>query len=49
MCKKAIEADDVIEYAKKMDERFIEKNLSPGGAADLLAITYFICSVRDGF
>ncbi len=47
--KKAIESDDVIEYAKKMDERFIEKNLSPGGAADLLAITYFIRSVREGF
>jgi len=26
----------------KMDKDFIEKNLSPGGSADLLAITYFL-------
>ena len=28
--------------AKELDEMFIERNLSPGGCADLLAITYFL-------
>lgn len=28
--------------ARKLDEMFMRKNLSPGGCADLLAITYFI-------
>ena len=27
---------------KEMDKDFIEKNLSPGGSADLLALTYFL-------
>lgn len=31
------------EKIKAMDRAFIEKNLSPGGAADLLAVTYFLC------
>jgi len=26
----------------QLDDRFIEKNLSPGGSADLLAATYFL-------
>ena len=26
----------------RLDDRFIEKNLSPGGSADLLAATYFL-------
>ena len=30
---------DILE---QLDDRFIEKNLSPGGCADLLAITYFM-------
>lgn len=30
------------EILKQLDDNFIEKNLSPGGCADLLAITYFI-------
>jgi holo-ACP synthase/triphosphoribosyl-dephospho-CoA synthase len=25
-----------------MDEDFIQRNLSPGGSADLLAMTYFL-------
>ena len=28
--------------AQEMDERFIERNISPGGSADLLAVTYFL-------
>ena len=31
-----------IDEIEKMDELFIQKNLSPGGSADLLAITYFL-------
>ena len=27
---------------RKMDAAFIEKNLSPGGSADLLALAYFL-------
>lgn len=29
------------------DKRFIEKNLSPGGCADLLAVTYFIYEITN--
>lgn len=34
------------EALDKMDEDFIEKNISPGGCADLLAVTYFLGSVK---
>lgn len=30
------------EVLEQLDDRFIQKNLSPGGCADLLAITYFL-------
>jgi holo-ACP synthase/triphosphoribosyl-dephospho-CoA synthase len=30
------------EYAAKLDREFIEKNISPGGCADLLALTLFL-------
>ena len=30
-----------------MDKAFTEKNLSPGGCADLLAITYFLASLEE--
>ncbi|OFI48364.1 hypothetical protein BG261_08770 [Floricoccus tropicus] len=33
---------DFEKHMIKMDEKFIEKNLSPGGSADLLAIIYFL-------
>lgn len=29
------------------DRKFIEKNLSPGGSADLLALTLFLCFLKD--
>ena len=38
LCNNTITTEDV----KKMDTDFINKNLSPGGCADLLAITYFL-------
>lgn len=31
-----------IEQIEALDRQFIEKNLSPGGTADLLAVTYFL-------
>ena len=39
--KEKFTADDV----KKADFCFIQKNLSPGGSADLLAVTYFLHSI----
>lgn len=33
---------DFIEYAEQLDESFIHKNISPGGSADILALTYFL-------
>ena len=32
---------------KQMDAEFIEKNLSPGGTADLLAMTYFLYLLKE--
>ena len=31
----------------KMDEAFREKNLSPGGSADLLALTFFLHMLQE--
>lgn len=33
---------------QELDDRFIEKNLSPGGCADLLAVTYFLHKIKSG-
>ena len=33
---------------EELDDRFIEKNLSPGGCADLLAVTYFLHKIKSG-
>jgi holo-ACP synthase/triphosphoribosyl-dephospho-CoA synthase len=35
-------AADMREYAAKLDREFIEKNISPGGCADLLALALFL-------
>ena len=32
---------------EQMDDEFIKRNLSPGGSADLLAITYFLHSLKE--
>ncbi len=34
--------DSVVSEVQRLDNEFIKRNLSPGGCADLLAITYFI-------
>lgn len=31
-----------LEYLRQLDREFIRRNISPGGSADLLALTYFI-------
>ena len=31
---------------EQLDDRFIQKNLSPGGSADLLAASYFLYFLR---
>ena len=33
---------DILAVLPEMDDIFIKKNLSPGGSADLLAVTYFL-------
>lgn len=35
------------EALEKLDDWFIERNLSPGGCADLLAAVYFICNLTE--
>lgn len=35
------------ETLEALDKRFIEKNLSPGGSADLLALTYFLHFLKE--
>ncbi|MCX7695355.1 MAG: triphosphoribosyl-dephospho-CoA synthase CitG [Caloramator sp.] len=36
-----------IEYIEKMDREFKERNISPGGCADLLAATYMIYKIEE--
>ncbi|PXV95825.1 triphosphoribosyl-dephospho-CoA synthase [Lachnotalea glycerini] len=38
-------AEDSLNKLKNMDHLFIEKNISPGGCADLLAITIMLCNL----
>lgn len=35
-------ADALLAYMEELDRDFIRRNISPGGSADLLALTYFI-------
>jgi len=39
---KAVTMEAIIKKAETMDREFIEKNLSPGGCADLLGVTFFL-------
>ena len=45
--EKMINCAHDISMIERMDDEFIERGLSPGGAADLLAITYFLHSIMD--
>ena len=38
---------DFIKAVQKTDDEFIKRNLSPGGCADLLAITYFLYYIKN--
>ena len=40
--EKAHDTHELLTYAKELDAEMIERNISPGGNADLLALTYFI-------
>ena len=35
-------SESIINYAEKLDREFIQKNISPGGCADLLATSFFL-------
>jgi triphosphoribosyl-dephospho-CoA synthetase len=39
---------EIAEYAAKLDRDFIEKNISPGGCADLLALSLFLHRICEG-
>lgn len=39
--------DPTMDMVQKMDAELTERNLSPGGCADLLAITYFLTELED--
>jgi triphosphoribosyl-dephospho-CoA synthase CitG len=46
--KEILDLNDILsldEKLSKLDEDFIEKNLSPGGSADLLCLTWFVFEV----
>jgi holo-ACP synthase/triphosphoribosyl-dephospho-CoA synthase len=43
-----IEDCDYIHILEGIDEEFIHRNISPGGSADLLALTYFIWFMEKG-
>ena len=38
--------EDALKFAEKLDLDFIEENLSPGGCADLLAVTWFMVHIQ---
>ncbi len=40
------EQGDYISMVRELDREFMEKNISPGGSADMLALTYFIDSLH---
>lgn len=42
-----IELPDFVERMAELDDRFIERNLSPGGSADLLAMTLVLHALGD--
>jgi len=49
LAKASAESRNIINKAAETDDLFISKNLSPGGCADLLAITYFIYKLQNLF
>jgi holo-ACP synthase/triphosphoribosyl-dephospho-CoA synthase len=43
----ALPEKERVEAARGLDEDFIERNLSPGGCADVLAAAYFLCELES--
>jgi holo-ACP synthase/triphosphoribosyl-dephospho-CoA synthase len=37
-----LEHQDYLDFAQKLDQEFIAQNISPGGSADILALSYFL-------
>ncbi|MGL5417505.1 MAG: triphosphoribosyl-dephospho-CoA synthase CitG [Clostridium sp.] len=54
ICKEVIDMGGLYnpnmkEYVIKLNENFIERNISPGGSADILAVTVFLSLVKKNF
>ena len=45
--KLLLSGDPTVETVRKMDAELTERNLSPGGCADLLAVTYFLTELEE--
>lgn len=41
------ERQDYHRILEALDEEFIQRNISPGGSADILALTYFLCFLEQ--
>jgi triphosphoribosyl-dephospho-CoA synthase CitG len=46
--KKLLHVEDLDKSLRKFDRMMIEKNLSAGGSADLLGLTWFLSKVKEG-
>lgn len=42
ICQTPLEQQDYYAVLEELDQQFIQRNISPGGSADLLAMTYFM-------
>lgn len=49
LSKGGVFADDWQNDLLKISDKFIQKNLSPGGSADLLAVTLFLAEIENEF
>lgn len=45
MLNSGIDTRDFIAEIRTLDQEFIKMNISPGGSADMLALTYFVASL----
>ena len=41
------EERDYLQILEELDQEFIRRNISPGGCADLLAMTYFVVEMEE--
>lgn len=48
MLREGKSASELIKYARHLNHLFIERHISPGGCADLLAVTIFVDSLCSG-